>query len=67
MSIPSSFVMPRGARTAGVRFAKLLILASVTLAMLPISPVQASNNFAVVPGFPTIGMVGQAPPPTCWL
>lgn len=59
MSIPSGQTFHREARSVASRVAKLLVLIALAMALLPVSPVKASNNFGVVPGFPTIGVVGQ--------
>lgn len=45
--------------TVGSRFAQLLILSLIALAMLPVMPAEASS-YGVVPGFPTVMRVGQA-------
>ena len=47
-------------RTTAIRFAKLLILTLMALTMLPLMPAEA-QSYGVLPGFPTVVNVGQAP------
>ncbi len=46
---------------ATVRFAKVFLLTFILLGLLPLAPAEASSNFGIVPGFPTIQKVGQPP------
>jgi hypothetical protein len=40
------------------RCAKVAVLALVTLGILPVTPVEASSSFGIVPGFPTVLTAG---------
>ena len=58
MSNPLGSSLP--VRSTATRFAKLLILSLMALALLPIMPAEA-QSYGVLPGFPTVVNVGQSP------